>query len=77
MENIRSIINEATAKGYDISIYDGFYYIERNFSGKGWHVVDEFGWFNTEEEIDEMKVIEYTYDDRDEMVFITVEKTKW
>lgn len=75
MTNIRELINNALAKGNDVLITDGDYTMERMFGG-GWTVVGEWGWNNTEEEVDAMTVVS-VYEYEEGITEITVVSTGW
>ena len=67
------LIKNAEAKGLDVIITDGFFYLERTFNKKEWREPSELGWFFTDEEISVFEVLK-TEETDDGFFFITVDK---
>lgn len=75
MKNIRTIINEAEAKGYDVIITDEVCCLVRTCDKSKWEVMGELGWYNTEEEVDSFVVVRVEEYKDDKEFYIVVEDT--
>ena len=83
MTDIRTIINNARAAGYEVALEDdNFTMYEKCFGG--WYVVGEWGWEHGEQgweydehEVDDMTVIYHEADPADGRYYITVVDLGW
>ena len=73
IKTVRELINEADAKGYDVSITDDEADWSRQFDGKGWFVWGEGpGWTHDEHAFDALPVVKVQEYPQYKELFITV-----
>ena len=67
------LIKNAEAKGLEVIITDGCFYLGRTFNKKEWREFNELGWFFTDEEICVFEIIS-TEETDDGFFYITVDE---
>lgn len=72
MTDIRTIINNARAAGYEVILEDKHFIMFEKFDG-GWYVEGECGWEYDEHEVDNMKIISHGANSADCLYYITVD----
>ena len=75
MTNIRKTINDLQARGYEVYIEDSNYTMYQ-FCG-AWYVCDECGWISTEEEVDQLEMVNVKEYPEFKDAFIEVVTTNW
>jgi hypothetical protein len=70
MKTMMEALAEARAKGNDVTISDGYMYLEERWDGN-WYVCNEVDWHVDEEEVLMMEVVKVTHDS-DGVTFIDV-----